>query len=98
LKDLVRSSDKVAIVIPDITRPLPSERLLPWIFEELHHVPKDQFVIVNGTGSHRPTPEMELAAMVRGGCRGLVPDRQSQRSRKAALARPARPKTDAWFS
>ncbi|HMX30505.1 MAG TPA: lactate racemase domain-containing protein, partial [Blastocatellia bacterium] len=29
LKELIRATDKVAVVIPDITRPLPSDRLLP---------------------------------------------------------------------
>src|SRR5678809_547112 len=53
LKDLVAAGDRVAVVIPDITRPLPSERLLPWLFGELSHVPADRFVIINGTGSHR---------------------------------------------
>ena len=42
------------VVIPDITRPLPSDRLLPWLFEELSHVPAENVTIVNGTGSHRP--------------------------------------------
>jgi hypothetical protein len=28
--DTVRATDRVAVVIPDLTRPLPSDRLLPW--------------------------------------------------------------------
>ena len=64
LRDQVRSTDRVAVVIPDITRPLPSERLLPWLFEELSHVPASQFTIINGTGSHRGNTPAELAKMV----------------------------------
>jgi nickel-dependent lactate racemase len=64
LKELVGAEDRVAVVIPDITRPLPSDRLLPWLFEELSHVPAENVTIVNGTGSHRPNTEEELAAMV----------------------------------
>jgi nickel-dependent lactate racemase len=64
LKELVGDKDRVAVVIPDITRPLPSDRLLPWLFEELSHVPPENVTIVNGTGSHRPNTEEELAAMV----------------------------------
>ena len=64
LKELIRSSEKVAIVIPDITRPLPTARLLPWIFEELAHVPAENFTIINGTGSHRGNTPAELASMV----------------------------------
>lgn len=64
IKEKIQSSDKVAIVIPDITRPLPTSRLLPWLFEELSHVPVKNFVIVNGTGSHRINTPTELEGMV----------------------------------
>lgn len=64
LRDLVRPGERVAVVIPDITRPLPSDRLLPWLFEELSHVPAGNFVIVNGTGSHRANTPAELERMV----------------------------------
>jgi len=64
LKELVEAKDRVAVVIPDITRPLPSDRLLPWLFEELSHVTSENVTIVNGTGSHRPNTLEELVAMV----------------------------------
>jgi nickel-dependent lactate racemase len=64
LREIVRGSDRVAVVIPDITRPLPSERLLPWLFAELSHVRAERLVIVNGTGSHRANTPEELAVMV----------------------------------
>ena len=64
LKELIRSTDKVAVVIPDITRPLPNDRLLPWLFAELDHVPAENFVIINGTGSHRVNTPAELEQMV----------------------------------
>src|SRR5437762_1971160 len=64
LKETIGARDKVAIVIPDITRPLPTARLLPWLFAELSHVPAENFTIVNGTGSHRGNTREELAAMV----------------------------------
>jgi nickel-dependent lactate racemase len=60
----VGADERVAVVIPDITRALPRERLLPWLFEELSHVPPENVTIVNGTGSHRANTEEELAAMV----------------------------------
>ncbi|MDP9365509.1 MAG: nickel-dependent lactate racemase, partial [Chloroflexota bacterium] len=52
------------VVIPDITRPLPTDRLLPWIFAELAHVPAANVVVINGTGSHRANTPDELRAMV----------------------------------
>jgi nickel-dependent lactate racemase len=64
LRDVVRATDRVAIVIPDITRPLPTDRLLPWVLEEIDHVPLERVVIVNGTGSHRVNTPGELVGMV----------------------------------
>lgn len=64
LREIVKASDRVAVVIPDLTRPLPSDRLLPWLFEELSHVPAERFTIVNGTGSHRVNTPEELRTMV----------------------------------
>ena len=64
LKDLVKSGERVAVVIPDITRPLPSDRLLPWLFAELAHVPKENFTLISGTGSHRANTKAEWAAMI----------------------------------
>jgi lactate racemase len=64
LRELIGANDRVAVVIPDITRPLPSDRLLGWLFAELDHVPAENFVIINGTGSHRVNTPAELASMV----------------------------------
>jgi nickel-dependent lactate racemase len=64
LRDLATSTSTVAIVIADITRPSPSERLVPWIMAELAHVPRENFVIINGTGSHRANTRDELIQML----------------------------------
>jgi len=64
LRDLVKSADRVALVIPDITRPFPSHRVLPWLFKELSHVPARQFVVINGTGTHRANTREELVQML----------------------------------
>lgn len=64
LRELAGPADRIAIVIADITRPSPSERLVPWIMAELAHVPRDQFVIINGTGSHRANTREELIRML----------------------------------
>ena len=64
LRDIVRANDRVAVVIPDITRPMPSDRLLPWLFAELSHVAPPNITIINGTGSHRPNTPAELERMV----------------------------------
>src|SRR5690242_8161350 len=64
LRTLAKPTDSVAIVIADITRPSPSERLVPWILTELAHVPRENFVIINGTGSHRANTRQELIQML----------------------------------
>jgi lactate racemase len=64
LREQASVGDRVAIVIADGTRPSPSERLVPWIMEELAHVPRDNFVILNGTGSHRANTRDELVQML----------------------------------
>jgi len=64
LRELIGADDQVAVVISDITRPLPSERLLPWLFNELNGIPKENFTIIVGTGSHRKNTLEELISMV----------------------------------
>src|SRR5688572_23959974 len=52
LRQRVRPGQSVAIVISDITRPVPNQTLLPPIIDELHAagIPDDAITIVNGTG------------------------------------------------
>jgi nickel-dependent lactate racemase len=60
----INAEHTVAIVIPDITRALPSERLLTWLFAELEHVRPENFIIIIGTGTHRPNTPEEIVRMV----------------------------------
>ena len=64
LKDLVRPTDRVALVISDITRPTPNHLLVPWLLESLDMVPREQFVILVGNGSHRAMTTAELVQML----------------------------------
>jgi len=64
LKSMVKPGDQVAIVISDITRPTPNEKLVPWLMAELDHVPRENFVIINGLGSHRANTREELIQML----------------------------------
>lgn len=64
LRDMVKSTDTVAIVISDITRPTPNHKLVPWILEELPHVPLENVVIINGTGTHRDQTREEFVVML----------------------------------
>src|SRR5512135_773478 len=60
LKDLIKPSDQVALVVPDVTRPFPAQRVLPWLFAELAHVPPENFTIHLGNGSHRIETDQEI--------------------------------------
>ncbi|QHA91178.1 nickel-dependent lactate racemase [Bacillus sp. N1-1] len=64
LKEMVKSSDTVAIAISDITRPTPNHILVPLLIEELNHVPLENFVIINGTGTHRDQTRDEFIQML----------------------------------
>lgn len=64
LRDMVKNTDQVAIVISDITRPTPNHKLVPWLIEELPHVPLENFVIINGTGTHRDQTREEFVEML----------------------------------
>ncbi len=64
LKETVKATDTVAIVISDITRPTPNHKLVPWLIEELNHVPLEKFVIINGTGTHRDQTREEFVSML----------------------------------
>lgn len=64
LKERVSAEETVAIAIPDITRALPNEKLLRWLFEELAHVPAENFTIISGTGTHRKNTPEEWKHMV----------------------------------
>ncbi|MDR3601376.1 MAG: nickel-dependent lactate racemase [Desulfosporosinus sp.] len=64
LKEMVKSSDKVVIVISDITRPTPNYKLIPWILEELPHVPLENVTIINGTATHRDQTREEFVEML----------------------------------
>ncbi len=64
LVERVRPQDYIAIVISDITRPTPNERIIPWLLETLSFVPRSHIVILNGTGSHRGNTREELIQML----------------------------------
>ena len=64
LGETVKAGERVAIVIPDMTRPLPSDRLLPWVLAEIAHVAADQITIIIGAGSHRSASPQEIRGLV----------------------------------
>lgn len=63
LAEVLRGARKVALVIPDGTRPLPFERLLNWALAETDAAGCEVVIIV-GTGSHRGNTDAELRRML----------------------------------
>lgn len=59
----ISSGERVVIVTSDNTRPLPNAKLVPWIIEELRHVPLENITVLIGTGSHRACSAAEIREM-----------------------------------
>lgn len=64
LRELVSTKNKVAIVFSDLTRPMPSDRVLPTLLQELAHIPAGNITLINGLGTHRRNSDAELARML----------------------------------
>ncbi len=63
LREAVSAGERLAVVVPDATRPFPSRRILPWLFAELAHVPAECLTVIVGTGSHRASTPAEREAL-----------------------------------
>ncbi|MBC7228405.1 MAG: nickel-dependent lactate racemase [Thermoflexales bacterium] len=66
LVELVQPADTVAVVFSDITRPMPNDRVLPVLLEELARagVPDRRILLINALATHRPQTEAELRRML----------------------------------
>ncbi len=64
LREWVKKTDRVGIVFSDITRPTPNDILLPALLAELDHVPAEQIILFNATGTHRANTDAELRRML----------------------------------
>jgi nickel-dependent lactate racemase len=66
LRELVQPGQKVVVVTSDLTRPCPSERLLPPLLAEVAAagVPDEDVTVVLALGLHRPMTDAEREAAV----------------------------------
>ena len=62
LRDIVKPGEKIAIVTSDITRPMPTYKVMPALLEELYAagVKKEDITLVFALGSHRKHTEEEM--------------------------------------
>jgi nickel-dependent lactate racemase len=66
LRELVKPGERIAIITSDISRPCPSERMLPYIIPELEAagIPDEDVFIVIALGLHRKMTQDEIASAV----------------------------------
>ncbi len=66
LRELVSPEQTVAIVFCDITRPMPNDRVLPVVLQEIEEtgVARENITLINATGTHRAQTEEELIKML----------------------------------
>jgi nickel-dependent lactate racemase len=64
LRDLVRTGQRVAISVCDITRAQPRIEMLQALFEEMPHVRPQDVTILIATGTHRGNSDQEIERML----------------------------------
>ena len=64
LRQLASTGQTVGISVCDITRPIPSDRIIPIIIAELSHIPIEDITIFVATGTHRSNNMNELTEML----------------------------------
>lgn len=66
LRQIVKKGESVVIVTSDITRPMPSKKVLPFVIDELKKsdIREEDIMIVLALGSHRPHTEEEKRFLV----------------------------------
>ena len=64
LRSLLRPEMKLCILFSDITRPTPNHRLIPWLLEHIKDHPRENILLINQLGTHRPNTTAELESML----------------------------------
>ncbi len=66
LREQISPTAKIVIVHTDITRPMPNDRVMPWLLAYLlaAGATRENITLLNGLGTHRPNTREELVAML----------------------------------
>lgn len=64
LRSRIKPTDRICILFTDISRATPNHRLIPWLLEHLAGHPRENIVLLNQTGTHRPNTRAELEKML----------------------------------
>ena len=89
LEAVVKAGQRVAILCDDITRPTPTQRILPAIVERLRlaGIADDHIQIVMALGSHRPMTDVEIRGKVGDALWGRIPVVNSEFRDRSKLVR-----------
>lgn len=64
LREWINKGDKVCIAFTDLTRATPNHRLIPWLLDFLADVPRQDILLINQLGTHRPNTREELEKLL----------------------------------
>ncbi|MGC8825638.1 MAG: nickel-dependent lactate racemase [Anaerolineae bacterium] len=64
LREIIPAGAQVAVVFSDITRPMPNDRVLPVLLEEIESARPGGVILINALGTHRPNSPEELERML----------------------------------
>ena len=64
MQQLLNPHSRVAIVVNDITRPAPSEKIFWWLYRYMKNIADHNITIIIATGSHRVNTRDELIKML----------------------------------
>jgi nickel-dependent lactate racemase len=64
LRQWIKPADRVCIAFTDLTRATPNDRLIPWLLRYLDGVPRENILLLNQLGTHRPNTTAELEKLL----------------------------------
>jgi nickel-dependent lactate racemase len=64
LREWISAGQTVCILFTDLTRATPNHRLIPWLLEYLKFVPRENILLINQLGTHRPNTREELETLL----------------------------------
>jgi lactate racemase len=64
LRHWIKPASRICIVFTDLTRATPNQRLIPWLLEYLDFIPRENILLLNALGTHRPNTRAELETLL----------------------------------
>jgi nickel-dependent lactate racemase len=64
LRDWIKHDSRICIAFTDITRATPNDRIIPWLLEHLEGHPRENIILLNQLGTHRPNTQAELEKLL----------------------------------